>query len=589
MIDPLQEIGKPVFKAFDQFKGVNTAERPIAIADDELSMLCNYMPIGNATLHKIFGPSAVLVTISSSATISRTWLVNLSNSYYIVAFMSDGSMYSIAVATWTATEIASAGTFTSPMLDVWNGVDALVIDPTGGYWSWNGTTFTNLTGTTTSMLSAPGTGYGSGSGIATTGGHGSGLTVDITQTGGVISSAIIADQGGGYHTGDVLTITGGNGNATITLGTVTSQTGYAIGVFKGRVWLATGGRTLVFSAPNSYTDFTTADGGGSFSFKSKNLSQQIINIRAQQDFLYVLGDHSITIITGITVSGAGATSFTDTEVVNHTGCAYPLTVDIFANTLVFDGGTGLYGMTGLFSSKRLSDELDGLTIDYTFPPQACTFHLYGEECYGYLAKVFNVDTQAYEKWIATFFTRKEKARWFFVRLGLDITSVMAYEAIGQDLVYASYGQSIVQLFDSSSTRAVEGWIRTKGERFGYPVHDKKMHYFGMSATSSNQLTFNLIIDSDLSYETDFVFTGTSPVEWVNDSGNPVTWVNNSDQPVGWTPEQDSYFQGQMIEGRGKRVLVDLRETSSSVYTIEALYIEGEIVEKWHNQNQEPST
>lgn len=65
-----------------------------------------------------------------------------------------------------------------------------------------------------------GTGYSVANDLATTGGTGTGLKVNITTVNsGVVTAVTISDDdiGYGYSVGDVITITGGGGNATITL------------------------------------------------------------------------------------------------------------------------------------------------------------------------------------------------------------------------------------------------------------------------------------------------------------------------------------------------------------------------------------
>lgn len=65
-------------------------------------------------------------------------------------------------------------------------------------------------------LVAGGSGYSNGT-VATTTDRtgGSGCTLTITQTAGVVDAAITVATGGtGYRVGDVLTMTGGGGNAT---------------------------------------------------------------------------------------------------------------------------------------------------------------------------------------------------------------------------------------------------------------------------------------------------------------------------------------------------------------------------------------
>ena len=51
-----------------------------------------------------------------------------------------------------------------------------------------------------------GSGYSSGTAVATTGGTGTGLTVNVTQTGGVVSNVAINQSGSGYTVGDTITI-----------------------------------------------------------------------------------------------------------------------------------------------------------------------------------------------------------------------------------------------------------------------------------------------------------------------------------------------------------------------------------------------
>lgn len=67
-------------------------------------------------------------------------------------------------------------------------------------------------------LVSGGTGYSTGSGVATTGGNGNGLTVNITSVStGVITGLTIASAGSGYQNGDTVTITGGGNDATATV------------------------------------------------------------------------------------------------------------------------------------------------------------------------------------------------------------------------------------------------------------------------------------------------------------------------------------------------------------------------------------
>jgi hypothetical protein len=58
-----------------------------------------------------------------------------------------------------------------------------------------------------------GTGYATAAAVATTGGSGTGLTVDITALSGAVQAVVVNAAGAGYLNGDLITITGGGANA----------------------------------------------------------------------------------------------------------------------------------------------------------------------------------------------------------------------------------------------------------------------------------------------------------------------------------------------------------------------------------------
>jgi hypothetical protein len=65
-----------------------------------------------------------------------------------------------------------------------------------------------------------GTGYSNGTNVTTSGGDGSGLTVNTTTAGGVIQSVTIANGGSGYSATNTVTITSGTTDATLTINSV---------------------------------------------------------------------------------------------------------------------------------------------------------------------------------------------------------------------------------------------------------------------------------------------------------------------------------------------------------------------------------
>ena len=66
-------------------------------------------------------------------------------------------------------------------------------------------------------------GYNTATGVATTGGSGTGLTVDTTADGTSVTAFTVANAGNGYLPTDTITITGGGANATFTVSTITAE------------------------------------------------------------------------------------------------------------------------------------------------------------------------------------------------------------------------------------------------------------------------------------------------------------------------------------------------------------------------------
>lgn len=59
-------------------------------------------------------------------------------------------------------------------------------------------------------------------GVATTGGSGTGLTVDISGTGGVVDTITIANAGEGYKIGDVIRVNGGTTGCDFTVNAISN-------------------------------------------------------------------------------------------------------------------------------------------------------------------------------------------------------------------------------------------------------------------------------------------------------------------------------------------------------------------------------
>jgi len=123
----------------------------------------------------------------------------------------------------------------------------------------------------TVSLTSGGTAYATGANIATTGGTGTGLKVDLVVVGGVVQSVTINTPGTGYTVGDVLTIVGGGNNAQITIATTQGPVSLVAVNAGGTGYLV--GDTVTISG-----------GGGDATFEVASVTDTAITVTSVSDW-----------------------------------------------------------------------------------------------------------------------------------------------------------------------------------------------------------------------------------------------------------------------------------------------------------------
>ena len=194
----------------------------------------------------------------------------------------------------------------------------------------------NASGVKTLAGSGGGTGYTAANGIATTSsGSGTGLTVDVTVSNGVVTGVTINDDGLNYAASEVITITNANATGVKTLGSITAAgTGYTEGTTTGVATTSSGSGT-------GLTVDVTADASGNVTGVAINddgltyAASEIITISGSGN-----GDATITVSA---IHGNGAQ--VSVSAIHGNGCTIPVsaihgngaTIDvatIFANATV---------------------------------------------------------------------------------------------------------------------------------------------------------------------------------------------------------------------------------------------------------------
>lgn len=143
----LQKEGKRYNKEFRTFRGVFTQASRNAIPEGKFYHLENIQPIGDANLHTIQDISSVLVDYTVNS-IYWGFYANLLGTDYIILFSSNGKVFAYNIGLNSSTQINVSFPFSGSGSrgTQWKNTEILFIDSTG-YYNWDGTTFSQITGT----------------------------------------------------------------------------------------------------------------------------------------------------------------------------------------------------------------------------------------------------------------------------------------------------------------------------------------------------------------------------------------------------------------------------------------------------------
>jgi hypothetical protein len=518
--------------AFKQWGSFNSSANREALKETDFFWLENLIQVGPANLQGLAGPSAALATTTSGDNVYAAFEVNLGGTDYLLLFCSNGAGYKFQTANSSLVRFATA-TFGSSGIRVaqWQNTLALIINGSS-YWSYDGGTLNNL--------SAPFAVTGS---ITTTV-----LTVTSTPAGSVISPGDTV-TGTGVTAGTVITSygtgTGGNGtynvNNSQTVGseslTITPGSplgGTNIATYAGRVWI-TQGRTVFFSAPGSYTDFSTADAGGSFIMSDQTLYSNITALISANNYLYIFGQSSIDILSDVRVA-SGTTLYTLTNISPNVGTRYPNSVVPYLRSVVFNSERGPYVLAGAYPQK-LGPNLDGILpqLDFTTVSTA-TAQINNQNVVVWAANYFDALINANRYLMIGFFDGK----WFLASQFNNLILIVGgvYNNIPRLFAVDNASPSnIYRLFDNTNQGA-NFKIQTPLWSQEDPTLDKQVMKFGLEATygsggisfvnvrleTENQHTDYVISNFTISVWTDAPLTPPGPVStWLTAGGQVSTW------------------------------------------------------------------
>ena len=572
------------------FKGLNTKANRTAIDQNEFAWLENAMPIGFGNLRIVPTYFPAVATAGTSVTSGKTYRVaalgsslaqwqalfntltaipavgdiivatatgtlagggtvalfaitasvpeysapiNIAGVNFLLIFQTDGSCEALNLSTNVLTTVGAAGTFDNAGNKVaqWKNERALIITPSKGYFNWDGTNLVKIGSVATITITAGGSGYTDPVTVTIGAPNQTGgvqATATATQSSGVINSITITEAGSGYTSAPSVTISGGPGiNATATAALL-SQNGQAIATFSGRVWISDG-RTVYFSAVESYTDFTSIS-ADNITITDGTLYGNITQMVSANNFLYIFGTNSINVFSDVRVNAVtGETLFTNTNVSASIGSDLDDAIVAYFRSILFMNRYGVYALVGATTTK-ISDALDNIFpfIDFSYPVTSCQVLIYN-----ILLAAWSVtynDSGTLRKLQLVFFDRK----WFATEMG-EITHINSSPLTGLITTFGLRESGRVYKLYNDTTSNIASLVKTALWSLNDPIRTKQALKIGVEATISSVGVGVILATVDSENQVSPTITLTNGINWINNFLQTITWTNNSGQTVSWTP------------------------------------------------------
>ena len=426
------------------------------------------------------GAGATAVALLTSASIQGVTVVNGGSNFLYapgVTFEGGGGTGATGVATLTSTSIAQVNVVAGGQ----NYQKAPTISFTGG-GSGSGAAATAVMGggqVIAVNVTDGGSGYTQNVEVIFTPqkndtGSGAGAIAIFTPT--TISGVIMSNYGLNYTDAPTVVVqSGANHSAYATVSLMPfGVSGGSMETFQSRLWIAypqiesyatlpPGGNFQV-SAPGSFTDFATSDGGVLFSNTDEFLQTRYTAIKQSNGYLYFFGDGSISVVSNTQTSGSPATTtFNYQNVDPQNGLSWTQSLQDYGRTLIFGNETGVYGLYGGAATK-VSSKIDTLFLDAIFPPadtdvstptalapSSAVATIFNVKHYLLLLTFVDPDTGNPVNKMVTWNERE----WVVTSQSVNLTFIATQTIESHLTAWGTDGQSIYPLFQTPSSTLVK--------------------------------------------------------------------------------------------------------------------------------------
>lgn len=539
---------------WEGFTSVQTKPTRNAIKDEECFVMDGFMPIGMSNLRTLPDVGTALYTASGILTVVSFYFANLSGKAIAVVLLSDGSLVQVDTNTAVATAIAPAGTILAPSKDIsvsQSSGDAFVIivaPQTNGYWLWNGSVL--ATAGTLSLevtVVAGGSSYSSTPTVTASGGSGTGTAFLAHVSNGIVISVDVTNAGSGYVVGDAVTLSvtggGGSGASLTTIIMPFGVDGTLIETFVGRSWVGNG-PSIIFSAPESVVDFSTADGGGEITSQDSFLRVGFFGLKQANGFLYAIGDSSINTISGVSTTGTSppTTTLTNQNVDPQIGTPWKNSVQVFSRNIVFANSFGIHVSYGGAVTK-ISSQLDGIYNSVpnigNFQPSSAVASIYGIQCYMLLYPIIDQYTGVQVNKLLMW----DGQHWWTSQQGITLKYIASQEINSILTAWGTDGKKIYPLLQTPSNNYTRVTRSKLWKEPGYFFTKTAREVFGLLFFTQLGGDTTIFIDSEsgtsASYDIDLA---AQSITWVNNSNQAVQFVNNANQNVYFVPAAFGIFR-----------------------------------------------
>ena len=342
-----------------------------------------------------------------------------------------------------------------------------------------------------------------------------------------------------------------------------------IAIYNNRVWLSQG-KTVIFSAAGSYTDFDPAGGAGVFTLNDSNLRTRITGFCVNDNILYIFGDHSIYAVSSIQIVGTETVpQLINTGSVIGTS-AQELIIN-FNNFVIFANDLGIFTVKGI-EVQKISDNLNGIW-KFLSPLTASQATINGLPVYLLYSAIitpFNpLITTTYI--ILAFYNGK----WFMLS---SIEGQITYSQ--SDMPVYQFNGGLNELFTGNGV--MPSTLETKLYGFQYEEFFKKLYSGGLAFKTPDincAITLNAVSEEKTSIDYDFT-SPTGQINFVNSTGGLLQFQNSTAGNLDFLVSAQENVIRKYMEMFGYYLGFSLKSTNK--YTLERMFMEIAPIQTNHN-------